>query len=1206
MCFVTVLEINEAEYSVFVSKWTECTINAEEHDRAIQRYNTRIEEDSLVHTPRLGLQRRQVQCRRKDGQFVESMYCGNAISHIGTTRVCVMREDCSLAEWLPWRPRADGALVRTRRLRRLAQGGGKECEVVEEVRPAALEASAHWTPGPWGRCRVAVAQPATPVPCPRDCEVGEGGEWGACQPIDGCPLYPVQELTATGYSVRHRRVTSAESGGGANCPPLEEKRTCTMPRCASWKALPWGPCVLSQPHSTCGPGRRMRELQCIGHDGKEAQRAWCSGSSAPARTERCRIACPGDCVVSAWSAWSPCTAPCAAPARPRPTRTRTRQIIAHASPNGWPCPSEDQLIQNETCNNHACATYSWLATPWGPCERRHQDYIPVTNYTDLQEGEPYNESDEEEPCVEEGQITRNVMCVQNNADVVRDSLCLPLRRPQSRRACTLRCRRGCRVEAWMPWSPCPNTCEPGKQVRVRNVNGGPNCGAVQEVRDCPVPPSCRAREAAWVAGEWSTCRLPPGQRCGLGYRLRSIWCGSDSHRVEAGACAGQLVPPSVAACIVTCDRMTHYGGPNCGAVQEVRDCPVPPSCRAREAAWVAGEWSTCRLPPGQRCGLGYRLRSIWCGSDSHRVEAGACAGQLVPPSVAACIVTCDRMVPLTCDVICEDPLKYLDASDPDVPICVCKTVTLELLPADSDCILPPGLECGEGRALRSARCMAKGRDVPMDVCKKYHPLTGPRRVREASTDGFAYDEEFPALVRGACSVRCARDCAAGPWAPWGACSAEPGSRAAFRFRTREVIEEGSAGGRECGATLQRATCVLPEPAWRVGEWSVCAPQQALCGRAIINRTVICQDSNGVKLDDSECVVGGAGQPAAREATCRAPCPADCVVSAWSEWSPCEQTKWGGRRDRTRVVLRPADEGGAPCPHLVGGEPCAPHTYSWHVAPWDDCQPLGGSPCGEGTKRRSVRCLRSDGVFVNDTFCPNATATEARESWCYVPCGVDCELGEWSAWDTAACACGDATFARHMRRTRQRLTAAVWPGRACPPTEQRAPCPREPCLRLIARPSLGCHVQEDETCEVECGCKESELGQPGPWGAWGPCRGGSRSRTRQLLVPPSRPCRTSSRYVTIEWANCTGSPDEISDLLSADREEKPRRAWMDRTSYHDGYIEGSGSVLLAVWVASMVLLSCGTYMFYRGLVHEKTGFEKHREGVIAVFDMWQLS
>lgn len=44
-------------------------------------------------------------------------------------------------------------------------GGGKECEVVEEVRPAVLEASAHWTPGPWGPCRVAIEQPATTAPC---------------------------------------------------------------------------------------------------------------------------------------------------------------------------------------------------------------------------------------------------------------------------------------------------------------------------------------------------------------------------------------------------------------------------------------------------------------------------------------------------------------------------------------------------------------------------------------------------------------------------------------------------------------------------------------------------------------------------------------------------------------------------------------------------------------------------------------------------------------------------------------------------------------------------------------------------------------------------------------------------------------------------------------------------------------------------------
>ncbi|CAH1645689.1 unnamed protein product [Spodoptera littoralis] len=1082
----------------------------------------RVETDSLVHTPRLGLQRRQVQCRKKDGQFVEAMYCGPVLAEIGTARVCVIKEDCVLAEWLPWRPRPDGALVRTRRLKRLPQGGGKECDVVEEVRPAALEASAHWTPGPWGQCKVAIeighsmlqavntdddddaddndgtydddddddddddgrvvrdvgcgggvqrrdatcvradgralhpaqcahapmptlVQPCE-VPCPRDCEVGEWGEWGACQPTDGCPLFPVQQLTTTGYSVRRRRVISAASGGGAPCPPLEEKRTCSTPRCASRKLN--------------APGAVVQELPLVVRD----------AASLVLETVWCR---PGEPGVIA--------------------QLHALLLLIHDLPELGDDIYWLTLLPNETCNTHACATYSWLATPWGPCERRRQDFIPVNNYTDLLDGETFNESDEDEPCIEEGEMMRDVMCVQNNADVVREALCAPLRRPASRRACTVRCRRGCRVEAWMPWSPCPNTCEPGKQVRVRVVHGGPSCGSRMETRECPVSRTCRARDAAWVAGDWSTCRLPPMQRCGVGYRVRSIWCGSESHRVEAGACAD------------TWTRLTLMF-----QTAFVRTFP----------------WS------------------------------------------------------------CYQP-----------------TLTAS-----------------------------------------FH--LGPSRVREASTDGYLYDVEFPSLLRGACTVRCARDCALGEWGEWGPCASEPGSRAAFRFRTREVIEEGSGGGRECGATLQRATCAVSEPRWALGDWSVCAPPRALCGLVflIILKVMTtsmehsskhnvtpetlkpltisiypysCVDSDGVDLDPTTCEAAGAGPAPTQDAACRAPCPNDCVVSSWSEWSPCEQTKWGGRRDRTRVVLRPADDGGSPCPHLVGAEPCSPHAYTWHVAPWDDCQPLGGSPCGEGTKKRAVRCLRSDGVFVNDSFCPNTTTTEAKESWCYVPCGVDCELSE------------------------QHLTAAVWPGRACPATEQRAPCPREPCLKLVARPTLGCHVQtatgleavgacgfgvkvshvrceltsavddtadlylqpwrcaavlpgrivappmhyqEDEICEVECGCKQSESGQPGPWGSWGPCRGGARSRTRQLLVPARRACSTPSRYVTIEWANCTGELDEIPDLLAVEpREDKPRRASASQDIYHDGYIEGSTSVLAVVWTATIVLSLYGAYMLYRGFM-----------------------
>jgi hypothetical protein len=60
----------------------------------------------------------------------------------------------------------------------------------------------------------------------------------------------------------------------------------------------------------------------------------------------------------------------------------------------------------------------------------------------------------------------------------------------------------------------------------------------------------------------------------------------------------------------------------------------------------------------------------------------------------------------------------------------------------------------------------------------------------------------------------------------------------------------------------------------------------------------------------------------------APCPTltetrdceltvDCVVSAWSEWSDCAE----GNQTRTRTVITPASGGGVPCPLLEENRPC---------------------------------------------------------------------------------------------------------------------------------------------------------------------------------------------------------------------------------------------------------------------------------------------
>ena len=176
------------------------------------------------------------------------------------------------------------------------------------------------------------------------------------------------------------------------------------------------------------------------------------------------------------------------------------------------------------------------------------------------------------------------------------------------------------------------------------------------------------------------------------------------------------------------------------------------------------------------------------------------------------------------------------------------------------------------------------------------------------------------------------------------------------------------------------------------------------------------------------------------------CQQDCVVTKWSDWTPCNGSQVYTTRRRT--VAAPMLRGGKPCPALHEEKRCEANSatidqlqryHTWKVGPWLECVPFGydSRRCGHGIRRRSVECVDLRGGIVNQTYCLEEEAylrvlPPQEAQLCEIPC--PCRLSVWGSWSDVVSNCSLLTPSLVRHRTRSILQHPTLEER-CQPLEQ---------------------------------------------------------------------------------------------------------------------------------------------------------------------------
>uniref|UniRef100_A0A8C1F8A1 Thrombospondin, type I, domain containing 7Ab n=1 Tax=Cyprinus carpio carpio TaxID=630221 RepID=A0A8C1F8A1_CYPCA len=867
-----------------------------------------------------GIQTREVNCVLKaDSSAAEDAICEYFEPKPRQEQACLIPcpQDCVVTEFTPWTTCSKtcglGLQNRVRSVMAPPLFGGLPCPNLTEFQtcvPRACEGREtvfSLKVGGWSECKMLKERKGNRDPeitstrlscisqCPhwslpetfqsclmtKDCVVSEWSVWGSCSKTCSDPSVP------QGTRSRSRQLIQLATGGGSECPQLEESQACEpegdgVPPCATyaWRTTEWSECrvdaLLSQQDrrrgnqtGLCGGGVQSREVYCIqanaellsyiySNKDKQASKPvdvqLCKGTT-PSTTQLCHIPCPVECEVSLWGAWGPCTFEnCNERVVKKGFKFRRRTITNNPTGGEGNCP---HLVEAIPCDDPSC--FSWQLVKLEEC-------IP-----------------EEDMDCGEGTQTPQVRCVNSQGTEVEKEMCAEEVYPSSV-ACVVPCPKDCALSLWTEWSTCSQTCSSktaeGKQMRTRAIlaynageggSGCPNTSALQEVRNCNEHP-CIVYH--WQTGPWGQCvedtttstlnssSSAEKSTCTVGVQTRKVICIKvNVGQVPPKKCPEAPRPESVRPCLLPCKRdcivtpfsewtecptscetgangqknkqfryrmiiqMSANGGQECPDVlYEEKDCATPSVCPGYR--WKTHKWRKCQLVPWsiRRDSKGAQ-ENCGAGVQTRAISCRQLDGTVA--DVVQCLKFASSMPVMSqpCQLLCRDDCQLSNWS--------------KFSPCTSDCV-----------GVRTRRRALVGKSKKKDKCKngQMYPL---------SETQYCPCDKYNAQ----------------PVGNWSDC----------------ILPEG----RVESAVVMKVQGDVKE-----------------CGQGYRYQAMVCYDQDNKLVETSRCNSHGYIEEA-----CIVPCPSDCKLSEWSNWSRCSKSCGSGVKVRSKWLREKPYNGGRPCPKL---------------------------------------------------------------------------------------------------------------------------------------------------------------------------------------------------------------------------------------------------------------------------------------------------